>query len=123
MIYNFVNRLLPVTIRKGDNVYIAGPMTGRPDFNAEAFKRVETYVVGRYGCNVVNPINLPHVMGFNRSHTDYLIVCMGLVRTSDAIILLPDWEDSVGARVEVVCAINNKKRVYEYVEHRTVQGN
>jgi hypothetical protein len=82
-------------------LYVAGPMTGLPEFNRPAFFAAEASlrVVG-YG--VLNPARREPVEG--KAWEDYLrdgltdlLVCTG-------VALLPGWMDSRGARLEVSTA-------------------
>jgi hypothetical protein len=77
--------------------YIAGPMTGLPDLNFPAFHQAAEWLRGM-GHEVVNPaeINPDHHMSWEacmRSDIAALVTC-------DAIMLLPGWEDSRGAKLE-----------------------
>ena len=77
--------------------YIAGPMTGIKDLNFPAFHQAAEWLRGM-GHEVVNPaeINPDHHMSWEacmRSDIAALVTC-------DAIMLLPGWEDSRGAKLE-----------------------
>jgi hypothetical protein len=77
--------------------YIAGPMTGIKDLNFPAFHQAAEWLRGM-GHEVVNPaeINPDHHMSWEacmRSDIAELVTC-------DAILLLPGWEDSRGAKLE-----------------------
>lgn len=77
--------------------YIAGPMTGIKDLNFPAFHQAAEWLRGM-GHEVVNPaeINPDHHMSWEacmRSDIAELVTC-------DAIMLLPGWEDSRGAKLE-----------------------
>ena len=77
--------------------YIAGPMTGLPELNFPAFHQAAEWLRGM-GHTVVNPaeINPDHHMSWEacmRSDIAQLVTC-------DAIMLLPGWEDSRGAKLE-----------------------
>lgn len=77
--------------------YIAGPMTGLPELNFPAFHAAAAELRA-LGHTVVNPaeINPDHHMSWEacmRSDIAQLVTC-------DAIMLLPSWEDSRGAKLE-----------------------
>lgn len=87
-------------------LYLAGPMSGRPDYNFPAFREA-TARFRAAGWIVVSPVevgeifaNDPMVHGSQYIREDLL----HLVRC-DAIALLPGWESSVGARCEVAVAL------------------
>ncbi|EJT7737551.1 DUF4406 domain-containing protein [Escherichia coli] len=76
-------------------IYIAGPMTGYPDYNRAAFnaKAIELMAEGHI---VLNPAVLPGGL----CQSEYMDICLAMVRSADAIYLLNRWEESVGARAE-----------------------
>ena len=76
-------------------VYIAGPMTGLPDYNRAAF-----YLAAD---NLKKQGHIPKhtawmVDGLDRA--DYMRNSIELMLTCDAIFLLNGWKDSLGAKVE-----------------------
>jgi len=78
-------------------IYVAGPMTGRPDLNFAAFN-AESARLRALGYEVVNPaeVNPDHTMSWKecmRRDIADLVKC-------DAVQLLPGWEDSRGANLE-----------------------
>lgn len=95
--------------------YIAGPMTGYPDFNWEAFEEAEHELIG-WGNECTNP----HKVGFtpfdvrgmqgDEPLEDYqlhhiITDDLEALLSCDAIYLLRGWERSVGARAEHAVAI------------------
>lgn len=102
-------------------VYIAGPMTGYPGFNIPAFEAATTDLRAR-GYHVVSPVELDGpvdrevlLRSANGSHADlppdadyesYLERDFEVIRTAglDAIVCLPGWQHSKGARREVELA-------------------
>jgi hypothetical protein len=79
-------------------VYIAGPMTGLPDFNYPAFHalaadlRSAGYVVVNPAENFAGDQTLPY-RTYLREAVRSLVDC-------DAVALLPGWENSRGAMLE-----------------------
>ncbi|EJB5693475.1 DUF4406 domain-containing protein [Escherichia coli] len=76
-------------------IYIAGPMTGYPDYNRTAFfsKAKELMEVGHI---VLNPALLPAGL----CQSEYMDICLAMVRSANAVYLLKGWEESFGARAE-----------------------
>lgn len=84
------------------STYISGPMTGYPDYNRPAFHAAEAAIRGAKGrhWNVDNPASLD--LGPEAKWQDYMrrhIVTIG-TRVSEMVVL-PGWECSRGARLEV----------------------
>lgn len=79
-------------------LYLAGPMSNYPDFNYEAFRSAAAHLRG-LGYEVANPaeINPDTRIGWRAS----MLRDIPHVLTADAIALLPDWQLSRGARLEV----------------------
>lgn len=75
-------------------IYIAGPMTGYPDYNRAAFNAKASELMAE-GHIVLNPAVL--LAAFARVNT---WIFAAMVRSADAIYLLNRWEESVGARAE-----------------------
>lgn len=89
-------------------VYVAGPMTGYPRHNFDAFEAA-TAVLRAHGYEVVSPHEIDLADGFDpdapREFTtaDYAHAMrrdVEAILTVDAIALLPGWADSRGARIE-----------------------
>jgi hypothetical protein len=80
-------------------VYLAGPMTGLPGYNYPAFRAA----AGRWrnaGYRVECPAE--NFDGdLTRPYHEYIRAALVQVLASDAIALLPGWERSRGARIEV----------------------
>ena len=84
-------------------IYVAGPMTGLPEFNFPAFHAAAARLREAGWESVVNPA------GNFGGRTDmprasYLRADVALLVTCDAIALLPGWEESPGATLEVIIA-------------------
>ena len=76
-------------------LYIAGPMTGLPNFNREAFNKKAECVTAS-GNVALNPATLPDGL----SQHEYMDICMAMIRAADGIMLLKGWQHSPGARAE-----------------------
>lgn len=76
-------------------VYIAGPMTGLPDYNRAAFylaaeRLKEQGYIPKHTAWMVDDLD----------RVDYMRNSIELMLTCDAIFLLNGWKDSLGAKVE-----------------------
>jgi hypothetical protein len=83
-------------------VYIAGPMTGLPDFNFPAF-HAAAVKLRALGFEVENPAE--NAEPPCKSWLGYMRMAVAQVAKVDALVLLPGWEDSRGARVEFNLAV------------------
>ncbi len=83
-------------------VYIAGKMTGVKDFNYAAFHAAEEMLRQR-DCEPINPARTDNG-STHRPREYYLTEAIRLLLECDAVALLPGWEDSAGARLEVAIA-------------------
>lgn len=101
-------------ITNEDVIYIAGPMTGYENFNYDAFN-LAAKLWERQGWIVLNPAGQ-----FNGDqdlpYETYMRSAIGLVYEARALALLPKWEDSRGARMEVFIA---QKMGYEFYDALT----
>jgi hypothetical protein len=79
-------------------VYVSGPMTGYPDWNIPAFDVAATHL-RTLGYEVLNPADAGADPG--KTWDEYLRDDIVLVAQADAIAVLPGWELSRGARLEV----------------------
>ena len=81
-------KLIPLT------VYIAGPMTGLPDFNRPAFRVVEQ-VLAKEGFHVLNPAD-------NEANDwlGYMRRSLCQIADADIVFFLRGWRESKGASLE-----------------------
>lgn len=75
-------------------VYIAGKITGDPDYGAK-FKRAEG-ALREEGHTVINPAVLPAGL----DPADYGRICFAMLDSADAVAFLDDYMDSPGATLE-----------------------
>lgn len=87
-------------------VYISGPITGVEKY-WEAFERAEDDLTA-LGYIPLSPAHLPTGM----TNAQYMQICTGMIDAADAVLFLPDWEQSNGSRVE--------SRYCEYIEKPVV---
>ena len=101
-------------------LYIAGPMTGLPDFNYPAFFEAETALLVA-GYDIENPArNKPEGTA---AWLAYMRLSLVQIARSDGIASLPGWESSRGASVEINMACEIGIPVYrldEWIEQVAV---
>lgn len=97
-------------------VYIASAMTGYPQFNWPAFFEAEA-ILEALGHEVRNPARMGHIEG--GSWSDYLKRDLRNVLEVDAVCVLPGWDTSKGARLEVHVALELGLRVLPLSVWRT----
>lgn len=109
--------------------YLAGPMTGLPEFNQHAF-RVCAQTLRASGWTVLSPLEMDNEEGIDLDGTegnetfdfrsamsrDLKAVC-----EVDAVIVMPGWEQSTGARLEVYVALAVDTPVYTYLNQRKIE--
>jgi len=92
-----------------NKIYIAGGITGVNDYR-KIFKIAETRLK-RKGYICMNPSVLPE--GFEQD--DYMDICTEMLLVCDTIYMLKGWKTSLGAVMELNCAVrNNIEVIYEY---------
>lgn len=79
-------------------LYIAGPMSGLPEFNYPAFFAAEK-ALRQAGYETINPARTEGREGC-KTWQDYMRAGVRDVADSDGVALLPGWQDSRGAVAE-----------------------
>jgi hypothetical protein len=82
-------------------IYIAGPMTGRVQFNYPAFHQAAT-LLRAAGHVVINPAENPAPSC--GSWLGYMRMSVAQVASVDCLVMLPGWPFSKGARIEYLLA-------------------
>ncbi len=85
-------------------LYLAGPMSGYADHNYPEFNRVAS-MLRTSGYEVFNPAENADD-GVRRPRSFYMRKDIPALMDSDAIALLPDWQQSRGACLEIWIAID-----------------
>ena len=75
-------------------VYLAGPITGVPNY-WEPFEKADDRLT-RHDVAVLNPARLPQGM----TNEQYVRICFGMIDSADLVLFLPGWLESKGATLE-----------------------
>lgn len=94
-------------------VYLSGPMTGIPDHNFPMFDRVAAALRHR-GWRVISPADFGDRPG--ETWESHLQRDINLVIGASILVQLPGWENSKGAKLELVVAENFGKHILSLTE-------
>lgn len=89
----------------GQRIYIAGPMTGLPNYNYHAFD-AKAEELRAHGHTVINPADIGRAAFGGKldpskgALKSLLSLELMALKSCDAIYMLPNWEQSRGARIE-----------------------
>lgn len=92
-----------------ERIYIAGPMTGLPDFNFPAFNAMALHLRS-LGFEALNPAELGMPNGL--PWCTYMRPALGLLLRSDSVMLLNGWTSSKGAKLEWTVAQALQMQLY-----------
>lgn len=86
-------------------VYISGPMTGIPNLNKDEFDKADKLIMSKLseGFFPINPYYLNAKDG-SKSRPECLKVDIKALIDCNYIFMLPNWEQSAGARLEKAIA-------------------
>ena len=87
-------------------IYIAGPITGVERY-WEAFEKAEDELLG-LGLIPLSPSRLP----IGLRNEQYARINLASIDAADAVLFLPGWEDSKGARLEMDYCIYTGKPTF-----------
>lgn len=95
--------------------YLSGPMTGLPELNYPAFMAGAKWLRA-IGHEVYNPAEWEsrHNNGTFNLQIAFADYCTYICREADAVVVLPGWKNSPGARAEVAVALAVGKPVLVY---------
>jgi hypothetical protein len=100
---------------KGMNkLYLSGPMTGVENFNHDLFNKVaaEFRMVGFEVCSPSEFFDGDKT----REREEYMREAFKYLLEADTVVILPGWEQSKGARIEITVAQELGLNLVEYVE-------
>lgn len=100
---------------KGEYAYIAGPMTGRKDWNVEAFAECERVLREAGAATVFNPATRDSIERYECgevSRKELMGIDLLHLLQSSALVLLPGYASSPGARVEFLVAAECGLRIF-----------
>ena len=105
-------------------LYIAGPMTGRPNHNREAFERAAARLRA-YGHEVLSPVEFDHNTGIEVDgdgwnvdddlYEELLQRDFELIDRAEGVALLDGWERSGGVGREGTFAVALRKPLFLYL--------
>lgn len=84
-------------------VYISGPISGIPDDNRAAFTRAVEYLAS-IGHDAINPLDIAATLPVDAEYPDYIRADVLALLDCEALYVLPGWQSSRGACVEVMLA-------------------
>lgn len=79
----------------GLKVFISGKITGVPDYKEKFYRAAHR--LREAGCIVLNPATLP----IGLEYCDYARICTAMIEAADVLMLLPGYEKSPGALMEI----------------------
>jgi hypothetical protein len=90
-------------------IYISGKISGIDLLQAKCmFKSAEKHLIEKYKCDVVNPMELEFK---ENTWEACMLKDIELLFTCDAIFMLHNWKDSMGARIELNIALETGKKI------------
>lgn len=103
------------TASKGMNkLYLSGPMTGVENFNHALFNKVAAEF-RHVGFEVCSPSEF-FDGDTTRDRSEYMREAFKYLLEADTVVILPGWEGSKGARIEIMVAQELDLNLVEYVE-------
>lgn len=89
-------------------VYIAGAITGEPEYK-KIFKERQEFLES-CGYVVFNPTILP----LGLPYKSYINICKGIIKEVDCVYMIKGWERSYGATQEFLYAKKLKKEIINF---------
>lgn len=79
------------------NIYLAGAMTGLPDYNYDHFVNTAARLRQDTSCHIVHTANAPR----GNEWSWYIDMSIKMIRACDAVAVLPNSDDSKGVKAEL----------------------
>lgn len=101
--------------------YLSGPMTGYKDCNDSGFREAAK-VLRDSGLVVINPAENFGGVKFwkNAERAHYMKQDINHVLLADFVVVLDNWLESKGARIEVIVAFETGTPVYDFTTERRI---
>ena len=96
---------------KKKKVYISGQVTGIEEQAAHFFQSAEDYINSKEILEAVNPLKLDHSK-HDKKWESYMRVCIAALMECDYILMLENWHDSEGAKLEYQIALHVGIKVF-----------
>lgn len=90
-------------------IYLSGGITNVPNY-LERFAKTETLLT-KIGDTVINPAKINAQLPKGTDYDDYMRLSFVLLDMADAIYMMDGWEESKGARMELLKAYQTGKRI------------
>lgn len=92
-------------LNKMKKLYIAGPISGREKEAEIEFRNAEEQLREAFpDAQIMNPFNFPH--NHDKTWLSYMQVCVTYLMRATHIYLLPGWQKSRGANLELLIAMS-----------------
>ena len=91
-------------------IYLSGKITGFDGYR-QYFAMYE-HALKRARHTVINPAKAGYVIGGGARYEDFMHVDFALIDIADAVLALPTWRQSKGARREIAYAKEKGKRIF-----------
>ncbi len=120
VIGNDVATMVPPPSKEG-RIYLAGPVTGVPDFNRRGFASAQA-MLEEAGYRVLNPINMTEeydeineIPRGSASWDTYMRIALRGLIACQTLVALPGWTTSRGAQIEVTLATSLRMPVFQII--------
>ena len=101
-------------------VFIAGPMTGLPDWNRAAFYDAEERLTF-WNIEVINPAGLAFIIPEYAPPEMFVDTTCALVKHCQALVRLSGWENSTGVKRELAAAVKHGVPVFDLADPQLQQ--
>lgn len=98
-------------------LYISGPITNNPNYRRD-FATAQSILESMGHDDIVNPAELCQVINTEKfTYKQIMNTCKDLLRTCDALILLPGYMESHGCGIEEGIAEENDLLIVEFQDY------